>query len=63
MILYLTWHRSRSPFGLPLILIGGVIAAHAAFWIAGISLAEAQAWGWTFQAPPQVTFMLPWSSD
>ncbi len=62
-ILYLTWHRSRSPFGLPLILIGGVIAAHAVFWIAGISLAEAQAWGWTFQAPPQVTFMLPWSSD
>ena len=61
-ILYLTWHRSRSPFGLPLILIGGVIAAHAVFWIAGISLAEAQAWGWTFQAPPQVTFMLPWSS-
>ena len=63
VILYLTWHRSRNPFGLPLILIGGVIAAHAVFWIAGISLAEAQAWGWTFQAPPQVTFMLPWSSD
>ncbi len=34
-ILYLTWHRSRSPFGLPLILIGGVIATHAVFWIAG----------------------------
>lgn len=61
-ILYLTWHRSRSPFGLPLILIGGVIAAHAVFWVAGISLAEAQAWGWTFQAPPRLTFMLPWSS-
>jgi SulP family sulfate permease len=61
-VLYLTWHRSRSPFGLPLILIGGVITAHAVFWIAGISLAEAQAWGWTFQAPPRVTFMLPWSS-
>ncbi|MFH1340410.1 MAG: SulP family inorganic anion transporter [Pseudomonadota bacterium] len=61
-VLYLTWHRSRSPFGLPMILIGGVIAAHAVFWIAGISLAEAQAWGWTFQAPPRVTFMLPWSS-
>lgn len=60
-ILYLTWHRSRSPFGLPLILIGGVMATHAVFWIAGISLAEAQAWGWTFQTPPGVTFMLPWS--
>src|SRR5277367_3611961 len=28
LILYMTWHRSRSPFGLPAILIGGVIAAH-----------------------------------
>ena len=46
----LTWHRSRSTFGLPFILVGGVIVAHAAFWIAGISLAEAQASGWTFQA-------------
>ena len=62
VILYLTWHRSRSPFGLPLILIGGVIAAHTVFWIAGISLTEAQAWGWTFHPTPQGTFMLPWSS-
>ena len=53
LVLYLTWHRSRNPFGLPFILIGGVIAAHAVFWIAGISLAEAQASGWTFQAPPR----------
>ena len=45
LVLYLTWHRSRSPFGLPVILIGGVIAAHVAFWLAGISLAEAQAVG------------------
>ena len=33
LVLYLTWHRSRSPFGLPIILIGGVLAAHVAFWI------------------------------
>jgi SulP family sulfate permease len=63
LILYLTWHRSRSAFGLPAILIGGVIAAHVAFRFAGISLAEAQASGWTFQAPPHVTFMLPWSAN
>jgi SulP family sulfate permease len=63
LILYLTWHRSRSAFGLPAILIGGVIAAHAAFRFAGISLAEAQASGWTFHAPPHVTFMLPWSAN
>jgi SulP family sulfate permease len=61
LVLYLTWHRSRSPFGLPVILIGGVIAAHIIFWFAGVSPAEAQASGWTFQPPPHVSFMLPWS--
>jgi sulfate permease, SulP family len=60
-ILYLTWHRSRSSFGLPAILIGGVIAAHLAFWLAGISDAQAEAAGWTFQPPPHVNLMLPWS--
>jgi sulfate permease, SulP family len=63
VVLYLTWHRSRSAFGLPAILIGGVIAAHVAFWFAGISLAEAQTSGWTFQPPPPVSFMLPWSAN
>jgi SulP family sulfate permease len=63
LILYLTWHRSRSPFGLPAILIGGVIAAHVAFWLAGISSAQAQASGWTFQPPPHISFMLPWSAN
>jgi SulP family sulfate permease len=60
LVLYLTWHRSRNPFGLPIILVGGVIAAHLAFWLAGISPTEAQAVGWTFQPPPSITFMLPW---
>jgi SulP family sulfate permease len=63
LVLYLTWHRSRSSFGLPIILIGGVIAAHTAFWLAGISAAQAQAAGWTFQPPPHVSFMLPWSAN
>ncbi len=61
-MLYLTWHRSRSSFGLPAVLIGGIIAAHIAFWLAGISPAEAQASGWTFEPPPPVSFMLPWSA-
>jgi sulfate permease, SulP family len=61
LVLYLTWHRSRTSFGLPAILIGGVIFAHVAFWLVGISSAEAQASGWTFQPPPKVNFMLPWS--
>jgi sulfate permease, SulP family len=63
LVLYLTWHRSRSSLGLPVILIGGVIAAHIVFWIAGISLAEAQTSGWIFQPPPRIHFMLPWNRD
>jgi sulfate permease, SulP family len=63
LILYMTWHRSRSPFGLPAILVGGVIVAHIVFWLAGLSPAEAQAAGWTFQPPPGVTFMSPWRVD
>ena len=62
MALYLTWHRSRSGFGLPVILVAGMIAAHAAFWLAGISPTEAQAAGWTFRPPPAADFMLPWSA-
>lgn len=60
LVLYLTWHRSRTSFGLPVILVGGVIAAHLALWLAGISPSDAQAAGWTFQPPPSTTFMLPW---
>lgn len=60
LVLYLTWHRSRTTFGLPIILVGGVIAAHLAFWLAGVSPAEAQAVGWTFQPPPSITYMSPW---
>jgi SulP family sulfate permease len=63
LVLYLAWHRSRSTFGLPAILIGGIIFAHIAFWFAGISLAEAQAAGWTFEPPPRVSLMLPWSAN
>lgn len=61
-VLYLTWHRSRSSFGLPVVLVAGILLAHLVFWLAGISPAEAQAAGWTFQPPPHVTYMLPWSA-
>ena len=63
LVLYLTWHRSRSPFGLPIILVGGVLTAHLAFWITGVSFDHARALGWTFQPPPQAVFMLPWHTD
>jgi SulP family sulfate permease len=61
LVLYLTWHRSRTPFGLPVILIVGIIVAHVAFRLAGISSGEAQTLGWTFTPPGRVTFMLPWT--
>jgi SulP family sulfate permease len=63
LVLYLTWHRSRGPFGLPIILIGGVIVAHLAFWIIGISPEQARSTGWTFGPPPPSAFMLPWHAD
>ncbi|WP_426426436.1 SLC26A/SulP transporter family protein [Bradyrhizobium genosp. A] len=63
LVLYLTWHRSRNPFALPIILVGGVITAHLAFWLSGVSLDEAHSLGWTFQPPPQAAFMLPWHTD
>jgi SulP family sulfate permease len=61
LVLYLTWHRTRTPFGLPVILIVGTLAAHVVFRLAGVSTTEAQALGWTFKPPPQVSLMLPWS--
>lgn len=63
LVLYLTWHRSRTQFGLPIILVGGVLTAHLAFWVTGISLDEARALGWTFQSPPAAAFMVPWHTD
>jgi sulfate permease, SulP family len=63
LVLYMTWHRSRSSFGLPATLVAGIVAAHVLFWLAGVSPGEAQAAGWTFQPPPKVTFMTPWNVD
>jgi sulfate permease, SulP family len=62
LVLYLIWHRSRTPFGLPAILIIGTLAAHVIFRVAGVSPPEAQALGWTFQPPAQVSLLLPWST-
>jgi sulfate permease, SulP family len=62
LVLYFTWHRTRTPFGLPTILITGILAAHIAFHLAGISTSEAQTLGWTFQPPTQVAVLLPWSA-
>ena len=61
LALYFTWHRSRSPIGLPVILIGGVVIGHIGFRLAGFSLAEAQGAGWVFVPPPKPELTLPWT--
>jgi SulP family sulfate permease len=61
LTIYCTWHRSRDPLALPVILVGGVLAAHLGFLIAGMRVAEAQALGWTFASPPHATLTLPWT--
>ena len=63
LVLYLTWHRSRNPFGLPIILIVGTVAAHVAFHVFGISTHDAQDLGWTFQPPQHIALTLPWSRE
>jgi len=63
LLLYLTWHRSRTPFGLPIILIVGTIAAHVAFYAFGISAHDAQQLGWTFQPPQHIALTLPWQRE
>lgn len=63
LVLYLTWHRSRNPFGLPIILVAGVLAAHLAFSISGISPDQARALGWTFSALPAASLAVPWQVD
>lgn len=60
LTIYLTWHRSRNPLALPAILIAGVVATHIVFNVAGISLEQAQALGWTFQTMPRASLVLPW---
>ena len=62
LVLYLTWHRSRNPFGLPVILVGGVITAHVAFWLAGISLGRGAGIGLDISAAARRQLMLPWSA-
>lgn len=60
LAIYLVWHRSGNPLALPAILVAGVAVSHLGFWIAGVSISDAQAMGWTFATLPKAALTLPW---
>jgi sulfate permease, SulP family len=59
--IYGIWHGSRKPLALPVILLASIVAAHIAFLLAGVSIVQAQAMGWTFASPPKASLTLPWA--
>jgi SulP family sulfate permease len=61
LTIYVVWHRSRKPLALPMILMAAVVVAHLVFKLAGISVTEAQAMGWTFASLPKASLTLPWT--
>lgn len=61
LAIYLSLDRFQQPLLLPAILVGGLIAAHIGFAIAGISIPQAEAMGWTFRPPPAAHLTLPWT--
>jgi sulfate permease, SulP family len=58
--LYLALRRTRSPFALPGILLAGIAAAHLAFVLTGVTLADARADGWMFRGPAAVGLTRTW---
>ncbi len=60
LALYLSLRRTRSPFVLPAILLAGIAAAHLAFALTGMSLADARDEGWMFKAPAAVGLTRTW---
>jgi len=61
VVIALTTRRIRAAYALPLLLVGGTLIAHLGFAVAGLSLHDAQASGWTF-APQPARGVLPlWS--
>ena len=58
--LYLALRRVRSPLLLPGVLLAAAILAHLVLALAGLSLADARALGWTFEAPTAVGLAPTW---
>ncbi len=60
--LHLAMRRSKSPFVLPGILLGSIVATYVVLPLIGLSLAGAQADGWMFQPQPVAPLTLPWKA-
>ena len=61
LVIALVMRRVRTAQVLPVLLVGGVIVAHVGFQLAGMSLHDAQASGWTFMTPTAQQLALPWT--
>jgi SulP family sulfate permease len=58
--LHLLVRRSKSPFVLPAVLLGGFVAAHVVLLSTGSTLVHAQIDGWMFRPQPIAGLTSPW---
>lgn len=63
LALHFALRRARNPWLLPGVLLLAAVLAHAAFALSGMSLSEALAQGWTFDAPAAIGLAAAWNLD
>lgn len=59
-IIAIVLYKLRRGIAIPIVLIGVTIIAHIVRYASGVSLADAQALGWTFKPPAPSPPHLPW---
>jgi SulP family sulfate permease len=62
-ILHLLSRRSKSPFVMPGVLLAAFAATYLVLPLIGLSIADAQADGWMFQARSGADLISPWQPD
>jgi len=63
LVLLVGRYHARSLFALPGMLLSSIVIVHLAFLLGGISLADAEASGWTFAPQSASAVALPWRLD
>lgn len=63
LALLIARHRVRTAYALPGILLVSIVAVDLVLRAGGLSVAEAEAQGWTFAPQPPGTLIHPWSLD